>query len=639
MAYRICTFDSTGKITSISEESYQYTDSSIKELVAINPKSYAFLDEEVLSGIIMDRLVGIDDEVVSVIDGVNSNVAGGDQRSTPYDPRTEVVLILNNQNLQFTHGDRVYQDVTKVTTFNNTTDASTRPIHSTAQIKFGTASGKFTKSFLGYTGGGLFITNISKNNYAGYTAPHNTLGANATTSYSMECFFYPTSASSNFTLMQKGAAGASANWKIGFDSSAGFLQFAWQSYGTTSGYNYSKNIVNTAGMTLNTWHHVAVSVIRNVSVGTGYLISGYFNGVNVFTEGVTATGLPEYRYNDGIRIGCDSGGNESFSGYIDSLRVLESGSTSGIFKTYGFLPYGSGTLSIPQSSGFTKNSETAVILNFNGVPDSSEFYGESKDFISGTVTRVSNLTLGLSGPILSDRAEVGVKDIVRYTIGYTGATGYSDPTGYTSAYGHVVLPFVPSYGNTLIHGTDYIHPLIGVIDNNLSLNVYRINYRNDVVYDTNNSLMAMIEGAYGNRGSSGSVFQTQLGTNPFARLFSSGGGECYGVGLAHNSLYIDPLNQETMRYIMDNGYLVTQGISSASYSFVDGRGIARTITANEISNLRLDILNHQNNIRNSKTTTIAAINAAATPLDVKYAKNNTALGSQYSQINPPTALD
>lgn len=640
MAYRICTFDSTGKITSISKESYPTTNYVVKDIVLQNPKAFAFIDETIISTALTDRITGSDDEVISNIDGVNFIISGGDQRSTQYDPRTEVVLVVNNQNLQFNHDDRVHQDVTKVTTFNNPIDVSTRPIHSTAQVKFGSASGKFTKSFLGYTGGGLLVTNISKNNYAGYTAPHNTLGANATVSYAMEFFFYPTSASSNFTIMQKGAAGASANWKIGYDSSAGFLQFAWQSYGTTSGYNYSRNIINTAGMTLNMWHHAAVAVIRNVSAGTGYLISGYFNGRNVFTEGVTLTGLPEFRYGDGIRIGCDSAGNEAFSGYIDSLRVLESSSTGGIFTTYGFLPYGSGTLSVPQFSGFTRSSQTAFILNFNGVPDSSDFYGESKDFISGTVTRVSNLTFGLTGSILSDRAEVGVRNIVRYTMGYTGVTGYSDPTGYTLSYGHIVLPFVPSSGNTLTHGTDFVHPLIDVIDNNLSLDVFRINYRTDTIYDTNQSLLAMIEGAYQDKGSKGSVFQTQYGTNPFIRLFGTGGcGNCYGVGLAHNSLYIDPLDTETMRYIMENGYLASQGIVSASYSFVDGRGIMRNLTSTDMINLRLDILDYQNTLINNLKETISTIDGAATKNDVKYAKNNKPSGSEFAVISPPEEFD
>lgn len=636
MAYRICTFDSTGKITSISKESYPSTNYTVKDVVLQNPKAFAFIDETIISPSLTDRIAGSDDEVISTMDGINFIISEGTQRSTQYDPRTEVVLVVNNQNLQFTHGDRVYQDVTKVNAFYNATDVSTKPVHSAEQIKLGSASGKFTKSVLGYTGGGLLVTNISKNSYVGFTPPHNTLGANATVSYSMECFFYPTSSSSNFTLMQKGLTGASANWKLGYDSSAGFLQFAWKSYGSTSGYNYSKNIVNTDGMTLNTWHHVAIGVIRNVTVGTGYLVSGYFNGRNVFTEGVTAQSFPEFRYGDGIRIGCDYAGNEAFSGYIDSLRVLESVSTGGIFTSYGFLPHGSGTLSVPLFTGFTRNPETAFILNFNGAVDSSDFYAESKDFISGTVTRVSNLTFGLTGPILSDRAEIGVKDVVRYTAGYTGVTGYSDPTGYTLSYGHIVLPFVPVSGNTLTHGTDFVHSLIEVIDNNLSLNVYRINYRNDVLYDVNRNLMAMIEGAFGNRGSNGSVFQTQFGTNPFTRLFSSGGGANYGVGLTHNSLYIDPLNQETMRYIMDNGYLVTQGITKPAYSFVDGRGINRTITATEISNLRLDILDYQNSLINAGNSVISAIATVSTKNDVKFAKNNKPTGSEYAEIVPPT---
>jgi hypothetical protein len=640
MAYRLCTLDADGKITSVSLESYADSINPDVRLSA-NRTSYHFINEDSLSSLLTSPVVGIDDQSTISI-GQDGSVAIRIPDSPPsilaqYDPRTEVVLYTPDTPLQFTHGDRIVQDVTKVTTVYNSLDTTTIPYHSTTQKKFGLSSGKFTKNINGYTGSGLVVSNISKTNYTGgYTAPHNNLAANSTASYSMELFFRPESIATNFTLMQKGPTGASANWKLGYDSSAGFLQFAWQSYGYASGYNYSENIVNTAGLTLNTWHHVAVSVIRNVTSGTGYLISGYFNGKNVFTRSVTASSFPEMRYDNPIYIGCDHLGNEYFDGYIDSTRVLESGSTYGIFgKTgYGFLPHASGTLSVPTTQGFTRNPETAFILNFNGIEGSSAFYGESKDFFSGTVTRLANLTLGPTGPAYANKSEIGVRNVVRYTLGYTGATGFSDPTGYSLSYGHIVLPYVAAYGNTTSHGYDFIYNLSDVYDNDLSIGVFRQNYRIDAVYDASRSLVAMIEGAYGNIGSCGSVFQTQYGTNPFVRLFSNGGGMSYGIGLSHNSLYIDPLNQNTMRYIMDSGYLASQGITASTYSFIDGRGITRNINSTDMINLRLDLISYQNSLINQTDTTIASINSAATKNEVKFAKLNKSSGSIYSIISP-----
>jgi hypothetical protein len=429
--------------------------------------------------------------------------------------------------------------------------------------------------------------------------------------------------------MQKGPAGQYANWKLSYDNSAGFLQFAWQSHGTTAGYNFSKNIVNTAGLVGNTWHHVAVSVVKNVAGSSvGYLVSGYFNGTNVFTESVTSGSMPKYN-EYGIYVGNNDTGTEGFNGYIDSLRVLESGVTTGIFGNagYGFLPHGSGTLAIPTQLGFTRNSEVAFSMNFNGFDDTSSFFAESTDYIAGTTTRITNLTLGSAGSTYGAQAEVGVRNVVRFTQGYTaGATGYSDATGFSTNYGAIVVPFVNAAtagsSASFIHGYDMSYDLYGLYDNQPSLGVYRSNYRNDVKYSQGIELMMIIEGAYGNRGSSGSIFQTQFGKNPFWRLFSAASGNCYGVGLAHNSLYINPLDNNTMKYIMDNGYLATQGVCAASYSFTDARGISRNLTAADISNLRLDILDYQNKIRNANFTATTQINAASTVNQIKQSAIN-----------------
>ena len=73
---------------------------------------------------------------------------------------------------------------------------------------------------------------------------------------------------------------------------------------------------------------------------------------------------------------------------------------------------------------------------------------------------------------------------------------------------------------------------------------------------------------------------------------------------------------------MNNGYLATQGICLSSYSFFDARGITRTVTATDISNLRLDILEYQNNILNGYRATKAQVVAAATKNDIKVAVKN-----------------
>lgn len=655
MPYRLCTFDSSGKIVGVSKESFNDSNDAMFSFTSINPFAHSLIDEsliptEVIEAPEAELEVGFD----TIFDGTTVVAKPFDYRSAHYGPDTEVTLYLKNDYDQryIRRGLNLIQDVTKVANVYNTIAPETKPVHSAVRYKFPPTSAKFTKSTSGYTGGYLYLTNLSKyDRSGGYTAPHNNIGVGLTYSWAVELFFYPTGTGSNFTLLQKGPSGTAANWKLGYDNSAGQLQFAWQSYGSTSGYNYTQNIVNTAGMTANTWHHVAVAMVRNGS-GVCYQMSGYFNGTNRFSIGLsTASTTPEVRFNGGLYVGNNSAGNESFNGYIDSLRVLESPGTGGLFgpSGYGFLPFGGGTLGVPTASGFTRNSQTALIMNFNNLPDASRFYVESMDYISGVVTKALltdlatedlGATSGFTGPIVSV-IEVGLKDIYRHTVGYTaGATGYSDPTGFTTNYGDVSIPYVNTtpLGSTatVVHGYDYSWQLNSVFDNAPTIDVYRRTYRNDLRYDFGLEMMTVIEGICGNRGSCGSIFAPQFGQNPFYRLFngpSGGSGNCYGVGLAHNSLFLNPVDATTMRYIMDNGYLVTQGISQPTYQFVDAIGLTRTLTATDISNLRLDILEYHGKIVNGYNQVKAQMDTASTKNQIKFAKvkksyNPTILGPE-----------
>lgn len=628
MAYRLCTFDSFGKIVSVSPESYPSDSINILNFTALNPSAYALIDESLLPTNIYDNSTsGTSDELI--FDGADVRIQPR-VKAEDFDPRVEVTLFMPNPHPYFARGTKIVQDITKAAVVYNTVAPETKPIHSLTTYKFGAASAKFTRSSVGYTGGFIYLTNLSKRTQSSFTAPHNNIGGGLTCSWGVELFFYPTSTANNFSLLQKGPTGASANWKLGFDSSAGQLQFAWQGFNSSAGYNYTQNIINTAGLTTNTWHHVAVALVKNGS-GVSYLMSGYFNGVNKFTQSITSSAtLPEVRFNHGLYIGNNSLGNESFNGYIDSLRILESPSTGGIFGPtgYGFLPFGGGTLGVPTLSGFTRNSEACVVMNFNNLPDTSDFYVESTEFISATVRRITDLVLGPSGPTNSANSEIGVAQVVRYTIGATGATGLSDATGFSTNYGAICAPFfdtTPAGSTNVVHGYDYAYPLNGIYDNAPDIDVYRTTYRNDQTFDLGLELMTTIEGCRGNTGSSGSIYDPRFGQNPFRRLFSGqtgASGNCYGVGLVHTSLFLNPLDSTTMQYIMNNGYLATQGICLSSYAFLDARGLTRTVTATDISNLRLDIMEYQNNIVNGYRGVNAQINAASSKNVIKTAVKN-----------------
>ncbi len=619
MGYKICTFDSDGKILSVSPETYP-SESTFLGSPALYSMPGAF-------GLVEESLLPPDTVLTETLDGSFTPLTTGEESfkfsdSSTYDPRVEVTLFMENPQQTINRNTRVIQDITKAVPVFNQQDPTTRPKHDNSVFICGSGSCKFTRSLTGYTGGFIHITNLSKRNQTGgATAPHNDIAKGGTFSYAVEMYFYPTSTANNFTLVQKGPTGASANWKISFDSSAGQLQFAWQTYGTTAGYDKTENIVNTAGLTVNQWHHIAVALVRN-GAGVCYAMSGYFNHANKFLVSVTAGSFPETRGNGGLFLGNNPAGTESFDGYIDNFRLLESTGTAGVFGTggYGFLPFGGGTLAGSTVSGFTISSETAVIMHFDGVSGSSNFFAESTDYIRSYARRITSQSV--PGSTFLDSTELGVSDVVRYALGIDGATGLSDATGFSTNYGAIVRQFYPvgGTGYTGPWGYDHCFALHGVYDNNPSLDTIVKNYTNDSIYEYGFLQFVMIEGASGNRGSSGSPLASQFGQNPYRRLFSGGAGNCYGGANAYTALFIDPTNRLMMSYIMENGYLITQGISQASYSFVDGMGITRNISPTEMSNLRLDLLEYQSKNKEAFDSLTASLKTAGSKSSAKISR-------------------
>ena len=89
MAYRLCTFDQFGRITSISAASYASNLDVIPEIAAINPLAYGFVDESVLpTGELLETLVDGANQPVPAQDGFNGRIRVPPSVSAMYDPRT-----------------------------------------------------------------------------------------------------------------------------------------------------------------------------------------------------------------------------------------------------------------------------------------------------------------------------------------------------------------------------------------------------------------------------------------------------------------------------------------------------------------------------------------------------------------------
>jgi hypothetical protein len=635
MAFRLVTLNQYGKITRIYPKAY--TDFDIPEFGDIlNRRLYAYIDEAYLPTgaelLALENAISPNEDFN--IDG--SRIIQNIERNTFYDPRVEVILGMQNPYPYLSFNSPIVQDITKTTVVYNTNSSATKPTHSTTVKKFGTSSGKFTRDAGGATGGFVYVTNIVKRSSTlGGAAPHNRLGVGSTSptirsSYGFEMFFYPTSLSNNFTLLQKGPTGASANWKLSFDSAAGFLQFAWQTDGTTSGYNQSQNIVNAAGISLNTWNHVAVSIIKTGVGGASANadISGYFNTTRRFTLGVTTSTIPENNDTNGIYVGNNHLGSESFNGYIDSLRVFDAESTGGFVSAYGFYPYGGNTLTgVPTLAGFSHTSQDiCFVMNFNNLDGYDAFFAESTDYLVGIVSRLTDLTFLPSGNVgLATTASVGVRDVYRHQRGLTGVTAYADATGFSLAYGPISrryfnpFPLGTTLGNVVDY--DYSFNLTSITDSALTLQDFINHYNTNVKFENMLERSELIQGAYGDRGSSGNAFDTLLGRNPFGRLFSQGDSYGYTSG-SYNSLFINPFDNNTLNYILTSGLLATQGICLSSYRFTDGLNFDRMLTAQQISNLRLDLLDYYARLDEKYRSVKREMVAATTKSGVKNGKTS-----------------
>jgi len=633
MPYRLVAFDKEGKIVSISQDSYEENSLIAPVQALMNPKAFSFVDEDLLpTGSDFDILTTGGDPEVPTVDGTLMTFEY-QTRNAVYDPRVEAILTIDNPNPYYFYNDVVVQDETKVS-ISKSIDTTTTPVHNTTIKKFGPSSGKFTRSLLGYTAGTMSVVNLNRTG-AGAV---NGLGDPITRSFAAEMFFYTngTAGANNFTLFQKGPTGASANWKLGYDAGAGFLQFAWQSFGSTGGYNYSQNIVNTATLTGNTWHHVAVAVVYEA--GATLHISGYFDGAVAFTAGVTLGTLPEYRFNAPLYIGNNHLGTEGFDGYIDSVRVWNTETAAGksAMADYGFLPYGGGTLGVPTLAGFTVSQHLSFVMNFNNIAGSCAFHAESTNYVQGTICKVGTPG-GETGLTAPNTVFLGVRNIVKYERD-AGATGLDSAAGFTTGYGTICKEFISALEGTTFYygitvGNDIAFNVYDVRDTSPDISVFKTYYKNSYAYEAGIESLYRIEGDSTGRGSSGSILNPILGTNPFRRLFTAG---WYGDGVSYTDLFIAPRDNITMSYIMDNGYMATQGICYGSYYFVDGAGIGRTLTAQNISDLRLDILEFNNNLLRTKITNRDTITSASAKGDLRTTLINA--GIITTSIAPPKGL-
>jgi hypothetical protein len=87
-------------------------------------------------------------------------------------------------------------------------------------------------------------------------------------------------------------------------------------------------------------------------------------------------------------------------------------------------------------------------------------------------------------------------------------------------------------------------------------------------------------------------------------------------------LFINPFDNNTLNYILTSGLLATQGICLSSYRFTDGLNFDRMLTAQQISNLRLDLLDYYARLDEKYRSVKREMVAATTKSGVKNGKTS-----------------
>jgi hypothetical protein len=134
------------------------------------------------------------------------------------------------------------------------------------------------------------------------TTPDNVNLQFGTGDFTVECWIYPTSISgAQKGIISKGSNTTGWELRIGGAVSSG-LDFSYTSTAVTSAF----------AVTLNTWHHVALT-------RSGTSMKSFLNGVNVGT----ATVSDNFNQTDILRVGDSRTANQPFTGYISDIRIVK----------------------------------------------------------------------------------------------------------------------------------------------------------------------------------------------------------------------------------------------------------------------------------------------------------------------------
>lgn len=272
-------------------------------------------------------------------------VTGPDQAPLYWD---ETVLLLS---MDYYGSASVFQDNSKY----KRNPIPTNAIITNAQSKFGGWSGYFD-------GSGDYVL-----------LPASTDFVFGTSDFTIECWIYPTAATTNRMILGNRTTASDAEVMFFFNSSNIFFGGGTTTHLATS---------NGTTVTLNTWQHIAVSRV-------GSAMKLFLNGVVV----ASATVSPNYSATAQMYIGRQPDAAYEYAGYIDDFRI-----TKGVGRyTQAFTP--------PQAAFAYKTvendtywSSTKLLIHADGANNANNTIILDSSSANHTVTRTGDVAQGTFSP-------------------------------------------------------------------------------------------------------------------------------------------------------------------------------------------------------------------------------------------------
>lgn len=210
------------------------------------------------------------------------------------------------------------------------------------------------------------------------------------------------------------------SFRLEYDTSANQIQFHFspESYKTSAGYANVINVSPSGGVTLNQWHHFAITYLNS---GGSASVFTYWNGIRLFT----VSGLSGNIRNStaSVCVGSGVSGDRPFKGWLDDIMISAGGITTALRS---FQP--GETAPVPNSP-LSSGDYTVYHLSMNGPMGTSIFPCDNQEKIISSVSYVDRFN-----GVVGTANTVRVQDSITGLTLFEGVCSGHDVSGASAAY-------------------------------------------------------------------------------------------------------------------------------------------------------------------------------------------------------------